>query len=382
MGSSAKTICGREASARAAATRCCCPPDSSVGRWVSRSVEARGCRRSTATQMLVRLAAGDADRQHDVLRRGHRRQQVERLEDEADLVAAQQRERLVVERGDLGVAEEHLARRRPVEAGEHVQQGRLAGARRAHDRGELAGLEADVDVVERGDGRVAGAVELADALGPGRGRRDGGGAGGAGGGGHVVSPCARGAGRPRSSGVHPAKAFRPADPIGLGARRAGAARGRSAADRAADPTPGVRALPSRAAGGRRLQSMTWWRCDGGPRREQLAGLLVLAGLVVFVVLVYVVIVLGGGALIGHTVVAARWTVGAGDRGGGAVASAGCSHGSRSSCRGRCTAGSAVAVRGASRFSRDGDRRLRAEELPARMAGCWPRAPAPSGRRSG
>ena len=38
VGSSAKTICGRLASARAAATRCCWPPDSCDGRCDSRSV--------------------------------------------------------------------------------------------------------------------------------------------------------------------------------------------------------------------------------------------------------------------------------------------------------------------------------------------------------
>jgi hypothetical protein len=37
VGSSAKMISGRLASARATATRCCWPPDSSLGRWVSRS---------------------------------------------------------------------------------------------------------------------------------------------------------------------------------------------------------------------------------------------------------------------------------------------------------------------------------------------------------
>src|SRR3954451_21090893 len=57
----------------------------------------------------VRLAAGDADRQLDVLRRGEGREQVERLEDEADLVASQQRQLLVIERGQLGVADVDLA---------------------------------------------------------------------------------------------------------------------------------------------------------------------------------------------------------------------------------------------------------------------------------
>ena len=36
MGSSANTTAGRVASARATATRCCSPPDSSAGRWSSR----------------------------------------------------------------------------------------------------------------------------------------------------------------------------------------------------------------------------------------------------------------------------------------------------------------------------------------------------------
>ena len=123
----------------------------------------------------VRLATGDLDRQHDVLRRGQRRQQVERLEDEADLVAAQQGERLVLQRRDLGVADVDLPGGRPVEAGQHVQQRRLAGAGRAHDRGELTGGEADADVVQRVHGVVAVAVGLADVRRPGGGPRDAGG---------------------------------------------------------------------------------------------------------------------------------------------------------------------------------------------------------------
>ncbi len=37
VGSSAKITVGRETSARAIATRCCCPPESSAGRWRRRS---------------------------------------------------------------------------------------------------------------------------------------------------------------------------------------------------------------------------------------------------------------------------------------------------------------------------------------------------------
>ena len=96
VGSSAKTIRGRLTSARATATRCCWPPESSLGLWSSRS--ARLDRVDDAAVPLgVGLAAGDRQRQQDVLLRGQRRHQVVGLEDEADLVAAQLGERLVLQ---------------------------------------------------------------------------------------------------------------------------------------------------------------------------------------------------------------------------------------------------------------------------------------------
>ena len=59
--------------------------------------------------LLVGLAAGDVERERDVLERGQRRDQVERLEHEADGVAAQPGEGLVGQRRHLGVADPHLA---------------------------------------------------------------------------------------------------------------------------------------------------------------------------------------------------------------------------------------------------------------------------------
>ena len=49
-----------------------------------------------------------------------------------------------------------------VEPGETVHQRRLAGARRAHDRGEAAGAELDRHAVERTDFGLAAAVDLGD----------------------------------------------------------------------------------------------------------------------------------------------------------------------------------------------------------------------------
>ncbi len=76
----------------------------------------------------IGVAAGDRERQQDVLLGAEDRQQVEGLEDEADLVAAQLGELLVPERRELGSREVDAAARRLVEAGQQVHEGGLAGA--------------------------------------------------------------------------------------------------------------------------------------------------------------------------------------------------------------------------------------------------------------
>ena len=50
-----------------------------------------------------------------------------------------------------------------VEPREDVHEGRLAGARRAHDAGELSALDVEVDAAEGADGGVAFAVGAGDA---------------------------------------------------------------------------------------------------------------------------------------------------------------------------------------------------------------------------
>ena len=62
--------------------------------------------------------------------------------------------------GEVDVADEHLAGRQRVEPGDAVHQRALAGAARAHDRGELARAELDRDGVERCHGGVALSVAL------------------------------------------------------------------------------------------------------------------------------------------------------------------------------------------------------------------------------
>ena len=117
----------------------------------------------------VGLAAGEGQRQQDVLLRGQRRDQVERLEDEADPLPPQRGERLVLEPGQLDAVDDGLAAGRGVERGQAVHQRRLAGARGPHDGGELAGVEVDGHAVEGADLGLALAVDLHQVAGAGGG---------------------------------------------------------------------------------------------------------------------------------------------------------------------------------------------------------------------
>jgi hypothetical protein len=100
------------------------------------------------------IAAADAresERERDVLGRGQVRHQVARrlLPDEPDhrapVVDALPRRH----RHEVPVAHAHPAGGRHVEPREHGQQRGLAGAGRAHDRHELAGLDEQVEALER-----------------------------------------------------------------------------------------------------------------------------------------------------------------------------------------------------------------------------------------
>ena len=164
VGSSASSSTGFCTMARAMDTRCCCPPDSSLGWWCMRSPSPT---RSRATRgPAPALGAGDPAVQHRQLDVGQGRvagQQVELLEHEADV--------LVPELGQRPVAQH---RRRPGRPGCTCRwSGRssvptmfssvdLPGARRAHDRDHLAPVDADVDVAQRMHLGRAHPVDLRD----------------------------------------------------------------------------------------------------------------------------------------------------------------------------------------------------------------------------
>ena len=112
--------------------------------------------------LLVHLPPGQVGRQRDVLARGEGGDEVEGLEHEADVVAPHLGQPGVVEAPDVEVPDEGLPRRRAVEAGHAVHEGRLARPRRAHDRGEATALEGHVDAGQGMDRRLARPVGLAE----------------------------------------------------------------------------------------------------------------------------------------------------------------------------------------------------------------------------
>ncbi len=99
VGSSAKMTAGLVTSARAMATRCCWPPESSDAVWFSRSDKptSSSARRARRCRSAPRRAAIE-QRQLEIFERGGALQQVEALEDEADVIAPDQRAGVAAER--------------------------------------------------------------------------------------------------------------------------------------------------------------------------------------------------------------------------------------------------------------------------------------------
>src|SRR5213078_434352 len=117
VGSSASITAGSLMSARAIATRCCWPPESWLG----------GCDSRSASAAIARGHARVLEGQLDVLERARPRQEVELLEDEADLRVPDPGERVRRQAGDILTAEHVAAGGGRVEAAQEVHEGGLAG---------------------------------------------------------------------------------------------------------------------------------------------------------------------------------------------------------------------------------------------------------------
>src|SRR5581483_4342371 len=102
------------------------------------------------------------ERQRDVVGDPHRGQQVEELEHRTDALAAQPRERIVVERARRPAVDLDHARSREIDAADEIEQGRLAAAARTDERDHLAACDLQRDAVERAHRSLARAVDFHD----------------------------------------------------------------------------------------------------------------------------------------------------------------------------------------------------------------------------
>ena len=113
---------------------------------------------------LAALAAGGApvdQGQLDIAQSRGVGQQVEALEDEADLVVADVRQFVALEPFHRLLVQPVLARGRGVQAAEKVHQGGLARPGRAEDGGVLAAADRQVDAAQGLDGDTAHGVDFA-----------------------------------------------------------------------------------------------------------------------------------------------------------------------------------------------------------------------------
>src|SRR5262249_36060639 len=141
-GSSSRSTSGLNTRPRASATRCCWPPDNSRGYL---SANRRKPTSSSMRRARVDVVLGKTphlERKHHVLRRRHVREQGIVLEHHADiaLVGLAPNKILSVELDDTAG--------RGLEAGDHQQRGRLAGAARAQQCEEFPALDVERDIVD------------------------------------------------------------------------------------------------------------------------------------------------------------------------------------------------------------------------------------------
>src|SRR5262249_31161104 len=100
--------------------------------------------------VLRRDPALELEGEEEVLLDGERRDEGEELEDEADVVAAEERARVLGEAGEGDAVDDHLTGGGEVDPGEEVEERRLAGAAPPDEDGELAAPDRRARVLQHG----------------------------------------------------------------------------------------------------------------------------------------------------------------------------------------------------------------------------------------
>jgi len=112
-------------------------------------------KRAGALQTLGDVAAGKLVRQQDVLFGGQGGEQLVALENEANLPAADQRQLVFAQTGDVDAIEYDGPRRSRIETSEQPEQRALAAAGGPHDGHELARRDLKVDAAQDIDAMAA-----------------------------------------------------------------------------------------------------------------------------------------------------------------------------------------------------------------------------------
>ena len=165
VGSSASRMGGCAAIARAMATRCCWPPDlSAVPHPVAQAYALKAFPRGPAA-FLAADAAVD-QRKLDIFQRGKAGNEVEALENKADLPVAYGGKLMVRQGGYIAAFENIGAVGRRVQAAEQVHQGGFSRARLADDSDKFPFVNGQRNVRQGPDFVFAGMIDFADMLKP------------------------------------------------------------------------------------------------------------------------------------------------------------------------------------------------------------------------
>ena len=142
-------------------TRCCCPPESWLGRYAKPLAQAERAEQLLGARIPLCGRHARIDRRHfDILQRGRGSNQVVALENEAERLAPQPRQLVALEAGHVLAHEAVDAGGWPVEAAEDVHERGLARTGSTHDRKELAAVNLQAYPVENFDIQLAAAKGL------------------------------------------------------------------------------------------------------------------------------------------------------------------------------------------------------------------------------
>lgn len=107
-------------------------------------------------------SAGEKEREFHVFDYGQGRKELEELEDEADVGAAERGQRGIVKRGSGASIDEDLAGRREVHRAGHVEKSGFPAPAPPEQRRDRSGRESDGNAIETGDLLAIALVDLGD----------------------------------------------------------------------------------------------------------------------------------------------------------------------------------------------------------------------------